>query len=70
MSKRKIVVDGEVKMVSFHEWKQHDMAKSSTKKTKKIRVENDQVNTDVRVDSPFNNGDPINIDQKPTKTEE
>lgn len=70
MSKRKIVVDGEVKMVSFREWKLQNETKSSAKKTKKIRVENDQVNTDVRVDSPFNNGDPINIDQKPTKTEE
>jgi hypothetical protein len=73
MGKRQIIVDGEVKLVSYNEFMKNS-GKGTTqpkpKAKKKIHVGSDQTNKDVKVDSPFNDGEPINIDQKPTKTEE
>jgi hypothetical protein len=54
MSKRKIIVDGEVKLVSFEEWQKHSDKDTKPKKSKaKLSIK------DVQVDS-----DPINIEPK------
>ena len=50
MSKRRIIVDGEVKLVSFSEWRKHTETKSKPRKAKlsinKIQVESDPIQSD------------------------
>lgn len=50
MSKRQIIVDGEVKLVSFSEWKKQQETKSKPRKAKlsvdKIQVESDPIQQD------------------------
>jgi hypothetical protein len=61
MSKRQIIVDGEVKLVSFSEWQKHTETKSRPRKAKlsvdKIQVESDPVQLDESNNQDQNNSE-------------